>query len=256
MKAFSDAARHGGIGFRWVLFLAAVFASFALGWMLLLPLALARYVHERTGFEVEMQTFYLNPFTANVALRGLMITNPPTFPRRDFIAVREFRADARLLSLFGQRPLIDDAVLDVAGISLVKDEGGLSNAKVFAQGLAGMSRDQRQPPAGIKKEREFLIRRLQIHLDRLVIADYSRRTPEVREFDLNFIHTYENVSNAKQLTAPLADLLAPVTGTIGSVLPEAGATLGSARDAVRETGRKAGEAVKGLFEALEKTLKK
>lgn len=256
MNALPDVSQRGGIGFRGMLFLAIVFASLALGWMLLLPLALTRFVHERTGFDIEIQTLYLNPFTANVALHGLVITNPPAFPRKDFIDVREFRADARLFSLFGRRPVIDDAVLDVAGISLVKDERGLINAKVFEQGLAGSSRDQRQPPAEIKKEREFLIRRLQIRFDRLVIADYSGRTPDVREFDLNFSHIYENVTSVTQLTAPLADLLAPVTGAIGSVLPEAGATLRAARDTVRESGRKTGEAVKGFFEALEKALKK
>jgi hypothetical protein len=255
MEALPNALRRGGIGLRSMLFLAIVFAGLALGWMLLLPIVLTRFVRERTGFGIECQTLYLNPFTAHVALRGLVLTNPPAFPRKDFVDVREFRASARLFSLFGQRPVIDDAVLDVAGISLVKDEHGVINARVFQEGWAGSPRDQRQPPAATSRERGFLIGRLQVRFDRLVIADYSRRTPDVREFDLNFSHTYENVTSAKQLATPLADLLAPVTGAISKILPEGGATLRAARDKVKETDRKTSEVVKGFFEALEKTLK-
>ncbi|HUJ45212.1 MAG TPA: hypothetical protein VLW52_16575 [Opitutaceae bacterium] len=228
----------------------------ALGWILLLPSALSRFVRERTGFGVECQTLYLNPFAATVALRGLTITNPPGFPRKDFIDLRGFRARARLFSLFGRRPVIDEAVVDVAGITLVKDAQGVINARVFQQGWTGSSRGQASSSSEAGRRREFLVRRLQIRCDRLVIADYSKRTPDVREFDLNLSRTYENVTCPKDLAAPLADVLAPVAGVIGGVLPEAGLALRGASDKVVDTGRKTGEAVKGLFEALEKSLKK
>jgi hypothetical protein len=68
----------------------------------------------------------------------------------------------------------------------------------------------------------------------------------VREVALNFNHTYENITSAKQLAAPLVDLLAP----------QAGGVLRGAGDAMKESGRKAGEAVKGLFDTLEKSLRK
>jgi hypothetical protein len=256
MEAPPNGSSRGGIGPRLLLFLAIVFACLALGWMLLLPPALVRFVGRRTAFGVELQTFYLNPFTANVALRGLAITNPPGFPRKDFIDIREFRASARLFSLFGPRPVIDDAMLDVASITVVKDARGALNVRAFEEGMAGSPRGQRQPAAAAGQRNGFLVRRLQVHFDRLVVADYSRPTPAVREFDLNFNHTYENVTSARQLAAPLAVVLIPVADAVGSVLPETGAALRGARDKVTETGRKTGGVVKGFFEALEKTLKR
>jgi hypothetical protein len=256
MNALHPGSPRGGIGFKTLLFLAILSAGLALAWMILLPLAVTRLVQERTGFGIEIQSLYANPFTANLEVRGLVITNPPAFPRKDFVEVREFRADAQLFSLFSERPVIAAAVVDLAGISLVKDQRGLINAGVFQAGLAGPSRDPRQPPAEAKQGRRFLIKRLQVRLDRLVIADYSRGRPDVREFDLNFSHTYENVTSAKQLAAPLTDVFAPVAGVIGGILPETDAALRAAGGRVKETGRKTGEAVKGFLEALEKTLKK
>ncbi|MDD2764597.1 MAG: hypothetical protein PHE83_11545 [Opitutaceae bacterium] len=248
------ASRRGGIGFKLVFFLALLCAGMALAWMCLLPYAVTRLVRARTGFGIEIRSLYANPFTADLEIRGLVVTNPSSFPRKDFVELREFRARARLFSLCSRRPVIDDAVIDVALICLVKDPHGLINTRAFRDGLIGPA--SARPPAEAKpEERKFLIKRLQVRFDRLMVADYSRRRPDVREFNLNFSHTYENVTSARQLAVPLGDILSPVAGAIGGILPEAGQALRTAGAAVKETGRKTGEAVKGFFEALEKTLK-
>ena len=258
MNTLHAASRRGGAGFNLLLFLAILFACLAVAWMILLPFAVTRFVQERTGFGIEIQTFYANPFTANLELRGLVITNPPAFPRKDFVEVSEFRADAQLFSLFSHRPVIDYLVVNMTRITLVKDQRGLINTRAFQEELAGPSSEPAppSPPPAAAPAREFLIRRLQVRLDRLVIADYSRGNPDVRELPLNFSHTYENVTSAKQLAAPFADIFAPVAGAIGGILPETDVALRAAGGRVKETGRKTGEAMKGLFDALEKTLKK
>jgi hypothetical protein len=255
----SRTATAGGIWFRLLLFLAIFFAVLALAWMILLPPALTRFVRGRTGFPMEIQTLYVNPFTGRLALRGMAIKNPPTFPNPAFAEVREVSVDWRVSSMFSQRLVIDDVVVDVAGITLARDPLGAINAWLFQERLAGAP--AARSPAGTSVEaknrpQEFLIKRLQVRCDRLVIADYSGRQPVVRELALNFNHTYENVTSTKQLAAPLGDLLAPVAGAIGGLAPEAGAALRAAGDKFKESGRKAGEAMKGFFESLEKSLKK
>jgi hypothetical protein len=252
----------GGIWFRLLLFLAIFFAGLALAWMLLLPAALTGFVRARTGFAMEIQTLYVNPFTGRLALRGLAVTNPPTFPNPAFAEVREVRVDWQVSSMFGQRLVIDDAVIDVTGVTLVKDSQGAINAWLFQERLANAPAGRPatgpagSPAAANNRPPEFLIKRLQLRCDRLVIADYSRGQPAVRELALNFNHTYENVTSATQLAAPLGDLLAPVAGAVSGLSPEAGAALRAAGDRFKESGRKAGEAVKGFFDALEKSLKK
>jgi hypothetical protein len=243
----------GGIWLRLLFVLAILCAGLALAWMILLPPALTRFVRGRTGFAMEIQSLYVNPFTGRLALRGLAITNPSTFPNPAFAEVREVRVDWRVSSLLSQRLVIEDVVIDVAGVTLVRDSHGVFNAWLFHDRLAGVPAGPApaRPAAGAPAEakgrpREFLVKRLQLRCDRLVIADYSKRQPAVRELALNFNHTYENLTSAKQLAAPLVDLLAP----------EAGGALRAAGDAVKESGRKAGEAVKGFFDTLEKSLRK
>lgn len=253
----------GGIWLRLLLFLAICLAGLALAWMLLLPPALTRFVQGRTGFPMVIQALYVNPFTGRLDVRGLAITNPPTFPNPAFADVREVRVAWEVSSLFSQRLVIDEVVIDVAGITLVRDPLGAVNAWLFQQRLAGAP--AARPPAGSSagapveaksRPQEFLIKRLQLRCDRLVIADYSKSQPVVRELALNFNHTYENVTSAKQLAAPLGDLLAPVAGAISGLSPEADAALRAAEDKLKESGRKAGQAVKGFFDSLEKSLKK
>jgi hypothetical protein len=255
MNPLHTASRRGGAGFNLLFFLAILFAGLAVAWMILLPFAVTRLVEKRTGFGVEIRSFYANPFTANLELRGLILTNPLAFPRKDFIEVREFRAEAQLLSLFGHHPVIDDMVVNFARITIVRDQRGLTNTKVFQEGLTGTSSDP-PPPAAAALAPEFLIKRLQVGLERLVIADYSGRQPAVREFTLNFSHTYQNVTSAKQLAAPFAEIFAPVADAIGGILPEADAALRAAGGRAKETGRKAGETMKGLIDTLEKSLQK
>jgi hypothetical protein len=257
MKASHDSALHGGIWLKLAVVLAILFAALALAWMILLPLAVTKVVRLRTGFDTEIQALYFNPFTANLAVRGLVITNPPSFPVKDFVEIREFRADTRLASLFSRRWEIDDAVLHVALLAVVRDQRGVVNARLFRGGPTGTA-PGRPPAATPKPERArgFLIRHLEVRIDRLTVADYSKGTPAVREFNLNFRHTYENVTSVRQLAAPLADTSAGLSRALESVLPEIGTALRSARGTLKETGRKAGEALKSFFESLEKSLRK
>ncbi len=270
------ATRHcnrieGGIRLRLLLVLGAICAGLALAWMVLLPRAVTRYVRSRTGFGIELQSLYVNPFTARVSLRGLVLTNPPAFPRKDFFEVREFRADARLFSLFSSRVVVDDATIDVAAITLVRDERGQLNATLFQQGLTGSrglaapaaapSRTARtarpEPGSGgvaqpARPPREFLIKRLTVTCDRVVVADYTKRRPAVSEVELRFHHVYTNVTSTQQLIAPLAQVLSPIAVALGYMTPETDALLRSASQLLQETGRKTGDTVRGLLEALEK----
>jgi hypothetical protein len=247
---------RGGIWLKLAVVLAILFAALAMAWMILLPLAVTKVVRLRTGFDTEIQALYFNPFTANLAVRGLVITNPPSFPAKDFVEIREFRADARLASLFSRRWEIDDAALHVALLAIVRDQRGVVNARLFQGGPAGTSSDR--PPAAAPKPdraRGFLIRHLEVRIDRLIVADYAKRAPAVREFNLNFRHTYENVTSVQQLAAPLVDSSAGISRALESVLPDIGTTLRSAGGTLKETGRKAGDALKSFFESLEKSLK-
>jgi len=105
------------------------------------------------------------------------------------------------------------------------------------------------------RPQEFLIKRLQLRCDRLVIADYSGRQPVVRELASTTI-TPTKTSRVRSNWRAARQPAGPRAGAIGGLAPEAGAALRAAGDKFKESGRKAGEAVKGFFESLEKSLKK
>jgi len=126
-----QSARRGGIFFKLLVFLAAVFALAALAWMLFLPEFVTRQIRTRTGFDATVASLSCNPFTGRLTIRGLVLTNPAGFSTGDFVQLREFRMDGDLLSLFSERIVLDELVLDVRRLALVRRADGLPNAELF-----------------------------------------------------------------------------------------------------------------------------
>lgn len=246
-------SREGGAAVNLIVGLAVLFAVLALAWMILLPVVVRRLARTRTGFGVRMQSLYCNPFAARLRMQGVTVTNPSGFPRRDFLDVRDLEVDARPGSLFSRDWEIDDASVHLAGITLVRDARGRVNLWQFAHALRGPAAT---PPAGSAPAHRFLIRRLTVRVDRVVVADYSHGgRPAVREYTVDFNHTYTNVSDLKGLAAPLAAILKRTGMTANGLVPKAGVLLREAGEHLENAGLQAGQAVKGLIESLEKRLR-
>jgi len=244
---------HGRVWLKLILALAFLFAGLALAWMIVIPVAVADFVRRQTGCGTEIGSLYANPFTAHLVVKHLELTNPAAFPRKDFIAVRELEVEAHPLSLLAGRRVIDRAVLDVASITVVRDRQGRVNVRLLehgpaAAGAAAPGTADRAPEGGV------LIRRLEVRLDRVVVADYASQIPDVREYRLNFHHTYTNVTSAGQLAEPLA-ALGNLGAAVDRLLPEWSGRLRRTGGLIEEAGRKTGATLKGLIESLEKSLR-
>jgi hypothetical protein len=258
---------RGGIFFNLLVFLVVVAAFAALAWMLFLPAVVTAQLRARTGFDVSLRSLAVNPFAGTIALRGLVLANPAGFPRRDFLELREFRADADLGTLFSDRMVFDSMTIDVAALTLVTRADGATNAAALQRNLRPPASpggpSGRQAPA--RAGRPFLIRRLTLRFDRLVVANFAGSRPEVHEFDLALDHTYPNVTDVRSLFPPDArQQLAPLgaaieglaSGDVGRALGDAArAAAQSAGALLHEAGQKTGEKVKGLFDGLEESKK-
>jgi hypothetical protein len=264
---------RGGIFSQLLVLLAALLALGAFAWMLFLPEVVTGQIRSRTGFDASVASLSCNPFTGRLTIRGLVLTNPATFPTGDFVQLREFRAVAGVWSLFSERLVFDELALDVRKVELVRRADGRSNAEEFGQNL-GLAGNTPAPPALPESAapvappaRKFLIRRLALRFDQLVLADYTGEKPDVREFNLAVDQHYENITEAKQLLVP--DVLRRVTAeNLGPVLSrlvpgDFGRALGdSARDAaksgevlLKDAGEKATDLLRGLREKLEESKK-
>lgn len=242
-----------------LVFLVVVFAFAALAWMLFLPALLTRHLRQRSGFDATVAKLAINPLTGTIEVQGFVLTNPPTFPEPDFLTVREFRANGEVRSLISDHPVFEKMVVDVAAVTLIKRADGTTNAEVFDRNLKSEADGTAVPFAPTK--RSFLIRHLELRVDRLVLADHSVRQPTHREFTLNLKQTYADVTGIDQLLAPsVLKNLAPVAAAISGLLPDDigkvfAEAAGSGKELMREVGRKTTERAKGFFDALEESKK-
>jgi uncharacterized protein involved in outer membrane biogenesis len=258
------ARRRGGLLARLLAAFVVFLAVAALAWMLLLPVVVTSLLRSRTQFGVTVQSLSVNPFTATVHLRGLVIENPPTFPLPDFVQVREFRATGGFFTLFSDRPVIDEAVVDIAQVTLVKNPAGQRNAALFQERLAGAPAPARAgvPPATgpTPKAREFLIRHLELRFAKLRLVDASGDQPGTREYDLGIRQTYENVTTPVQIAVPILGQLAARGGVMGDLAGKLGAdALATAKQTgavLKDAGQQAGAALQGFFQSLEQKAKK
>src|SRR4051812_27972802 len=94
----SRSTKGGGALTQILMFLVCAFAMLATGWMLLLPGLFTSVIENRTGFPAHVESFYANPFTAEVRMRGLVIVNPSGFGGSEFLDLQQFTAKADLFS--------------------------------------------------------------------------------------------------------------------------------------------------------------
>jgi hypothetical protein len=252
------AAVRGGIFFKLLLALTVLGAMTALAWMLLLPWFVTGRLRERTGFDVEVRSLMVNPFTGRIAAQGLVVKNPPTFPRTEFIEARALEIEADLFTLFTAKPVLQRVKIDLARLALVKRADGRTNAEVFQSYLL---EDRPSPGRSATPRPPLLIRRLEVKFDRFVLADHTRREPVVRDYAVNLDRTFENVTDTRQLLLPASlDQLFALGGALGSLLPaEVARALDDAArsgtDAMRELTRRNPAIFGGFTDTLEESKK-
>jgi uncharacterized protein involved in outer membrane biogenesis len=233
--------------------LGGLFLLGVIAWAVLLPSIVVSTLRNRTGFGIRIDHLSVNVFTAKVDLEGVVVENPEGWPEKDFLEIRQLRVTAELFSLFSDRLVIDDAVLDVAKITLVTDAQGRSNALLLKNGPGKPETAPKEAPApAAHRDQKFLIKHLVLKCDQLVYCDYSNGRHAVKSYDLRLNRELRDVDS-------VAKLINPLTGSALSIVANAlnGAGKGSP-DALKDVlgtlqdaGRKTGETLKNLFHSLE-----
>ena len=237
----------GGAGMNLMAGLAVLFAVLALAWMILLPRVVTGLVRDRTGFDLTLGSLYLNPFDGALRVRGLMVANPPDFPRRAFLDIPELEVEARPTSLFGSPWRIDAAAVHVAEVALVRDSRGRLNDHLFARGFPELTTASSHGP---------LIKRLDLRVDRVVMVGDERGQPKVRNYDIHFHRVFSDVTDLHAVAAAVIVTVGRDSPESGGIASETGSLLHKAGAHLESAGRKTGDTVKGLIESLEKKLRK
>lgn len=315
------AGNRGGTLMKLLVFIVVFCCVIAAAWIYFLPIVLTSALQKHTGFPVKVTQLGFNPFTAKVDLTGLVISNPPGFPRPHFIEVTSFSANAQMKTLFSDRPVFDYARLEVAYVALVRDSDGVLNAELFnarlnpppkpektddetpkkdADDSASAQRSPAQagpakpkpdatktpttlpkpaepvaknknakdakaaaPVKPVEKPIRFTINRLELALDKVIVADFAQPKPDIREYNCKLYYTFNNFSDPKQLLAPFAmkslqSVGAAIQGLIPGDIGKAFASAVKPTDPMlkpKEEKEAAEDPLKTVVEKLEETQK-
>ncbi|MFT3868524.1 MAG: hypothetical protein QM715_08500 [Nibricoccus sp.] len=317
----TKAGNRGGTLMKLLVFFVVFGCVIAAAWVYFLPVVLASTLQKHTGFRVKITQMAFNPFTARVDLTGLVISNPPGFPRPHFIEVTSFNANAQMQTLFSNHPVFDYARIEVAYVALVRDADGVLNSQLFNDRLnpppraenegdekkklfgkdepvrdasatqGGPVKPKAEPaktsPADpkaraktgetaakdkksnskeaevvpVEKPMRFTIRRLELSLDRVIVADYMAATPDIREYKCKLHYTFNDFTDPKQLMAPFAfKSLQSVGAAIQGLIPgDIGKAFGAATQPVdpmlKPKTEQAADPLKTVVEKLEESQK-
>ncbi|MBW8781351.1 MAG: hypothetical protein JF599_05620 [Verrucomicrobia bacterium] len=255
----------GGILFKLLVGLVAFAGMLVLGWMLLLPGLLTSALERRTGFPAKVVSFYANPFKGDIDLLGLTLMNPAGFSPRPFVEVRQFNAKTDTASFFGDRPVIDEAFIDVERVTVVTNADGSNNVDLIYKRLAPLAENTNakgKPVAAAPVAPEplrFYIRRLEIRFDEIVLVDLRGPRPVERTVHLRFHHTYQDVTSTSQFASETLPGLAVVGKALQALIPgDLGRIIGEATQPNargKSAPGKKSETVNQLIEKLEETPK-
>lgn len=134
-------------------------------------------------------------------------------------------------------------------------------ASAEKKGKQDKAKVEKEAPKPEEPPMLFLIKRLEVRLDKLIVADYTQPTPEVREYNCKLSYAFNDVTDPKQLVAPFAfkslqsvgtALKALIPGSIGRAM---GAATQSQDPMIKPKDAQAEDPIKSVVEKLEETQK-
>lgn len=247
--------------------LGGVFALCALAWMAFLPAVAEHELREVTGFDIRMEVVAVNPLTGNVVVRGLKARNPAGYPDPDFIDLRSMAADVSVFSLlFSDRIVVESLDMDIAKVEIVRLHDGRTNTgefmASFRRGATGAGASA--PPA--RKAPAYLIKKLHVRFDQLVVVDDSGSKSDKSTYDLHINQDFINISGPGQLLVPSIvrdlhafglhhDVSGLLPGDFGSALAAAVGGAATVGEKLKDAASGAGQYLKGELDKLEQKAK-
>ncbi len=280
------AGGQGASFFRVLVFLVIFAGVVTAAWIFCLPPMVTSALQKKTGFNVKVTGLVMNPFAVHVDVKDLNVTaSGAPFERLEFLDIRRFDAQGSFFSLMGERPVVQRAALDIAQLTFVRTRGGALNAGLFESRLNPVKENEwpietpsnplpkektgkkkAEAEVAIEKPRPFLIRSLEIKIDKIVVVDYSQGetgAPAVKEYPVALAQTFENVSDTKPLptlfavhgglTSVGSALKALVPGPLGVAIHSA--TRARFQPAPAAPGQPPRDTLKTLSDALEESRK-
>jgi len=205
-----------------------------------------------TGFPLEIGSVNVDLFGGKLEVKNLKLTNPPEFHGGVFVDMPNLKVNYRTLSMLSSTPHINEIVVNVEQLLLVKDEKGESNANALQ---AKVSPPAKATPEGTEKPTEEKKAKYQVdvvraHVGTIIKRKYVNGLPSDVKITLDRDIEIKNVTESSSITAlVMKAILGPVGEVAGDLVKGVGGAVKGAGDAVQKAG-------KGLFDMFNKSAPK
>jgi uncharacterized protein involved in outer membrane biogenesis len=186
-------------------------------------------VTKATGFPLRIGSVNVGLWNSQLDVRDLRLMNPADFEDKMFVDMPQLYVDYRLASMLKRAPHINDMLINIKQLVVVKNNKGESNAKKL-KGIVSSG----------DSSTKYSIDKLRIHVGTVTIKDFSRAKPSERNITLNIDATYYNITDATDITRLV---LLTVMNQVG--LPDM-----KIDDLKKNLSNIPGQAVKGVADAV------
>lgn len=228
--------------------------------LLLVALFLARNIIARksveigakkiTGFPLEIGSIDLGLFSSKVEVHDVKLMNPSGFQEKMFVDMPQLYVDYRLGSMLSGAPHINDMLINIKQLVVVKNEKGDSNAMKL-KGVVS---------SGGSSSTKYRVDKLRIHVGTVTLKDHSRAGLGDRNYPLNIDATYINITDSTDITrlvllTVMSRVNLPGIGISTEDLKKnLGNVTGFAGKTLENVSKTAEEAGKGLFDTIKKAV--
>lgn len=162
-------------------------------------IAVEKGVKQVTGLKLKTGSFNIGIMKTFVGIKNLRLYNPKGYKDKVMFHMPEIFADYNLSAMMKRKVHLEKMRLNLKELTVVKNEKGQLN-------LNSLKPVQKEKDVKAKEEKkeakspEIQIDRLELKIGKVVYKDYSKRkTPSVREFDINLDEKYENITDPNEL---------------------------------------------------------
>ncbi|HUK82464.1 MAG TPA: hypothetical protein VLZ12_07535 [Verrucomicrobiae bacterium] len=217
-----------------------------------------------TGFPLEIGAVNVGLLNGRLDVDNLKLMNPPEFEEKLFVDLPKLHVDYRLGSMIAGAPHINDMVINLNELVIVKNAKGESNVQKLKGVASSGSGSGSSKPAGssggkTESRTKYRVDRLHIHVGTVKYMDYSRGKLSERNTPLNIDATYNNITDSTDISRLVlltvltqvhlpdigikTDDLKKDLGNIGTSVTEA---LSGATNALDQVGKDLGNVFKNL----------
>ncbi len=203
-----------------------------------------------TGFPLTIESVNVGLLNGQLDVTGLKLMNPPEFQDREFVDLRKLHVDYRLGSMLAAAPHINDMLVDIDHLVIVKNTNGVSNTQKL-KGVASSNKPSKT---------KYRVDLLRIHVGNVIVRDYSRNKPLEKKVPLDITATYRDITDSTDITR-----LVLMTVVSQARIPEIGISANDLKKQLGPVGGAAGEMIgtttnlleqtgKGLLDTIKKTV--